>query len=164
MNYLSRICPTFCKNPLSRTFLVVNFLVCAFIFDLSKVSSYIERIKERDCKPIAEKISFGFYDISASPLDTAYFPLNILFAVFLLLVFCLFMPSALATVMFVSDLKAKYAGWCPETFDLIEFLTFVFFNSLYWMILGYLIEIAHDYYRRNNSPREHRLSIYSNTN
>ena len=119
MNYLSRICPEFCKNPLSLTFLVINFLVCAFIFDLNKVSSYIERINERDCKPIAEKISFGFYDVSASPLDTAYFPLYILFAVFLLIVFCLFMQSALATVLFVSDLKANHAGWCPETLDLI---------------------------------------------
>ncbi len=155
MNYLSRMCPEIFKSSLAYAFLIANLFICLLVSDWDKVLPYLEYFNESNCKPVVEKISFGFscnYGLYSNPAD--------IFEGFFYLIS---MPSAIVTAIFMSDLKAKYTHWCPETFEFIEIFAFIFFNSLYWMIMGYLIEIAHNSYEKNNSPRENPLSIYSNT-
>lgn len=155
MNYLSRICPEFFKSPLAFVFLIANLFICFLVSDWDKVLPYLENMNAISCKPVSEKISFGFYSCYSSYLDISETLKGFFYLVSA--------PSAIATAIFMSDLKAKYSYWCPETFEFLEVVSFIFFNSLYWMILGYLIETAHDSYTENNSPRKNPLSIYSNT-
>lgn len=163
MKYLSRTCPEIFKNSFSLSLLIVNFAVCAFLLDWHKTIFYIEHFNANNCQPVSEKISFGFYDISASSLDLAYILLDFIFYIFQLIRFCFFLPSALATDVFMSDLKAKYYNWCPETYDFIAIFTFVALNSLYWMLLGYFIETAQQTHRKNNSLQEKPLGIRMNS-
>jgi hypothetical protein len=155
MKRFSQICPELFKSPLALVFLTVNLFICFLVSDWEKVLPYLENLNENTCKPAVEKISFGFscnYGLYLNPVDV--------FKGF----FCLIsLPSLITTEIFTLDLKAKYAHWCSETFECIEVISFIFFNSLYWMALGYLIEIAHSRYNRNNSQRENQLRIYSNT-
>ena len=156
MAYLSRICPAFLKSPTAYVFLTANLFICLFVSDWDKVFPYLENFNTSGCKPVVEKISFGFshdYGLYLNPAD--------IFAGFY---FLFSAPSFVTTAIFMLDLKAQYSHWCPETFEFLQVLAFIFFNSLNWMILGYLIEIARDYYSENNSPSENPLSIYSNTN
>ena len=151
MNYLSRICPEFFKSPTAYVFLTANLFISFLVSDWDKVFPYVEKINASDCQPVVEKISFGFshdYGLFLNPAD--------IFAGFYYLFSA---PSFITTAIFMLDLKAKYSHWCPETFEFIQVFAFIFFNSLNWMILGYLIEIAHDYYGENNSPPENPLSI-----
>lgn len=161
MNDFSRTSPAIFKNPSSLTFLALSFLACAYIQDWEKVFSYVERINAKNCKPIAQTISFGFYDMSGAYLGTGFFPLDILFIIFAIILLGLFAPPVLVTALVMNDLKVKYAGWCPETFDVIEIFTFVLFNSFHWMFLGYFVEIARNSYKRSATLRENPLGIYS---
>lgn len=154
MKSFSQICPEFCKTPLAYMFLAANLFICFLVSDWDKVFPYLENINAVGCKPIVEKISFGF------SCNYGLYPTDIFKGLF----YVISAPSALTTAIFMSDLKAKYSHWCPETFEFIQVFAFIFFNSLYAMILGYLIETAHDSYRKNSSPRENPLSIFSDTN
>ena len=155
MNYLSRICPEFCKSPTAYIFLTASLFICFLVSDWDKVLPYLENINARSCKPVIEKISFGFSCCLGS-----CFSLADIFEGFFYFVSA---PSIIAMTIFMSDLKANYSHWCPETFEFIQVFAFIFFNSLYWMIIGYLIEIAHDYYTENNSPPGNPLSILPKT-
>src|SRR5687767_3768928 len=116
MNYLSRICPEFFKSPTAYVFLVVNLFICLLIADWDKAVPYLENINTSSCKPVIEKISFGFSCCYGSCFSLA--------DIFKGFYYMFSAPSLMATAIFMSDLKAEYPHWCPETFEFIQVFAF----------------------------------------
>lgn len=145
MKFLSKICPEIFKSRLALVFFIAVLLVSSFASDWEKVFLYFNDIDKNHCKPVFagiryEEISFGVNCYYSNPLTSD----EILTGFFDLISF----PARAGTNFFISDLKKNYPMWCAETFECLEVFVFIIFNSLFWMIVGYYIEI---YYGKNNS-------------
>lgn len=141
-------------NGLAYIFLVASLFIYAIILDWNKISKYVSRYQEADCEPVKSGvISFGIYD-SYQPFD----PFKFIEGLFYLLS----LPSVLVKEFFITELKSHYSHFCPETFDVIGIVYFLLVNSIYWMILGYFVELAHNYYSKTKTPSENSVSIFKN--
>lgn len=144
------------KNGLAYIFLLVSLFVNAIILDWSKIYNYVSHFGETMCQPIKkETISFGIYDMSNAPI---YNPFEFIEGLFYLFSF----PATIIKEILITDLKAQYVDWCPEKFDVLEIISFLIINSIYWLFLGYLIETAHDHYTKIKPITEKTLSIFGN--
>lgn len=155
MKKLSKFCPEIFKSRLACAFLIAQLVFSVFFLDWDKVILFIKTIDQNQCKPVSDGVpSFGFHCYYAPP--------NI-FEIFEGILALISVPTIITTDFLMKSLKAENPQWCIETFDAIEVLAFLLFNCVYWMFLGYLIEIAHEKYAKNRSVSEKPFSIFSDT-
>ena len=147
----------FFKKGLVYIFLLASLFICAVIADWNKIYNYIDHFSEKNCEPAkAIVISFGIYDSAPLFLN----PFEIVKGLFYLIS----LPSIIIKELLMSDLKSRYSYLCPETFDIIGMIYFLIINSFYWMVLGYLIELAHNYYCKTRLPPKKPFSIFGRQN
>lgn len=147
------------SSKISRLFFAANFIVCAAVFDWSKASQYYGKLNEIGCQPKAV-LSFALYDMSGGGIIDGIIAL--LTGLILLAIFAVFAgPSGVMCQMILAVLKSAHPAWCDETFDLMTVPIFMMVNSIYAVLLGYLIELVYLKTTQNKPARKNPLSIYS---
>jgi hypothetical protein len=135
-----------------------NFVVCLFIFDWAKFFRYLEAPARIDCH--IKTFSRGI-DICTSSIFPSFIEpiLLLLAAIFFILVY----PSIAVTEIVLEILKAQFPLWCVETHDILYVPVFAVVNSIYWLFLGDMIEIAHSAYLQNKQIQK-PLSCFPDSN
>jgi hypothetical protein len=155
MKSFSKICPEIFKSRLAQVFFIAVLLISSFAADWEKVFSYFDDVGKNHCKPVFAGISYEEISFSACFYSNPVSPDKILSDFFDLISF----PAFAGTDFFIGDLKKKFPMWCHETFECLEVLVFIIFNSLFWMTIGYYIEFYCGNYYRNDSPNKKILNI-----
>lgn len=153
MKLLSRICPNIFKSRLAQIFLIANLCICGFASDWGKVFSYFDKPDEKNCQPMSESIEFSACTFGKPPPT----PAEILMGFFQLIS----SPTVVGTQISVADLKRIHPDWCAETFEVLEIILFVIFNSFYWFTLGCYIEFFYVKRQIKFPHDEKTLSIFS---
>lgn len=156
MKMLSRICPEVFKSRLAQTFFITVLCISSFASDGEKVFLYFNAIDNNYCKPVFAGISSGDISFSACFYSKPITSDEVLSGFFDLISF----PAIAGTDLFISDLKKKCPMWCSETFECLKVFTFIIFNSLFWLLIGYYIEFFHAKYQHSDSDNDKILSIF----
>lgn len=154
MRNLSKFCPELFKSKLAIVFLIAQLIFCAFVLDWDKMFFEVEITKESRYKSEAKERapSFGFSHQYENPSVEEIIKFTFIAFSF---------PSALVTGYLLNDLNSRHPNWSYERFIIIGNLAFIIFNSVWWLLLGYIIERLHDHYLKIKAEPEKPFTIFS---
>ena len=148
MKFVFKLFADLFAGLVGKLMFAANFVICLFVFDWDKFFRYLETPARINChiKPRSS------VDICLTGIHSFIFEpiLYVFVAFFSLLVY----PSIAVTEIVLDILKVQFPLWCIETFDILYVPIFAVINSIYWLFLGDMIEIAHSAYLRNKTVQK----------
>ncbi len=155
MKNLSKFCPEIFKSKLACVFLIAQLFFSAFILDWDKMFIIIESIEESRYKAESSEDAPNF--CFSHHHYEGYSEVELAKVSFILVS----LPTAIVTSYLLVDLKNQHPHWSYEKFVIIGNLAFLLFNSVWWLLLGYLIEIFHGKNLENRAEPEKPFTIFS---
>ena len=158
-NYLK-----FLTTPFPYFFLFASLFVSSlyttqadFTENLNKTNEEYSFVEDKD-SAIEDADTSGF---SVCYTNYGYSYSGAIFDSFRAIFTPLILPSYTVTKIFLELLKLDYPELYSHNLDTISKLSFFYFNLIFWVLLAYWVNSAHDNYLENKSPTNNLPGIFT---
>ena len=155
----------FFKSPVAFIFLLSSLVISPALLSSNEFFSYLyipnEEIRSLEKTIKVEYIEEKRPSFSDCCINHSSELEELLDLVIFLLGIVLIFPTCVATALFIFDLQNIFPDWSSQTFEVLTMVCFIFFNSVYWLFLAYILEKFFDGYSKNRPKPKAPFSIFS---